>query len=88
MKLHDKYYYKDEEILTISYQFDTEEEMNASGLLDDPRRTSCFMSSGKYYVCGHFAEEDAYDEGLKSHCKGCSKKDTLWCLAVCPYSAT
>jgi hypothetical protein len=43
-----------EGVLTICYEFDTEEEMNASGLLNDPRRTSCFMSGGKYYISGHF----------------------------------
>ena len=45
--------------ITILYEFDTEEEMNASGLLDDPRRTTCFMSAGAYYVGGHFEEEAA-----------------------------
>ncbi len=28
--------------------------MNESGLLNDPRRTTCFKSGEKYYVGGHF----------------------------------
>ncbi len=43
--------------ITVLYEFETEEEMNATGLLRDPRRTTCFMSSGKYYVGGHFETE-------------------------------
>ena len=54
MKEHSRYYYKNEEQITILYEFDSENEMNASGLLRDPRRTTCFISSGKYYVGGHF----------------------------------
>jgi hypothetical protein len=53
---HERYYFKDEKQLTILYEFDTEEEMNESGLLNDPRRTACFESGGKYYVGGHFKE--------------------------------
>ena len=44
-------------VMTTSYEFETEEELSASGLLDDPRRTSCYISDGKYYVAGHFDEE-------------------------------
>ncbi|MDR1755226.1 MAG: hypothetical protein LBR74_10110 [Eubacterium sp.] len=43
-------------VITVLYEFDTEDEMNESGLLRDPRRTTCFMSSGRYYVGGHFEE--------------------------------
>lgn len=32
------------------YKFDTDKEMRQTGLIDDNRRWSCFMSSGKYYV--------------------------------------
>lgn len=36
----------------------TERSTNSkSGLLLDPRRTTCFMSSGKYYVGGHFEKK-------------------------------
>lgn len=56
MKEHKRYYYKDEKRLTILYEFDTEAEMNESGFLNDPRRTTCFESGGKYYVGGHFEE--------------------------------
>lgn len=48
--------------ITVLYVFDTEEEMNASGLLKDPRRTTCFVSAGKYYVGGHFETEAAQNE--------------------------
>ncbi len=41
-------------VQTTVYEFNTEEEMNASGLLNDPRRTTCFTSDGKYYIGGHF----------------------------------
>jgi len=44
-------------VMTVLYEFDTQDELNASGLLLDPRRTTCFMSSGKYYVGGHFEQE-------------------------------
>ncbi len=57
MKIARKYYYRDEKELTILYEFDTESEMKESGLLDDPRRTTCFVSSGKYYVGGHFKDK-------------------------------
>ena len=45
-------------VTTVMFKFDTLKEMNASGLLDDPRRTTCFISGGKYFVGGHFGEED------------------------------
>ncbi len=54
MKEYRRYYYKAEKLLTILYEFDTELEMNESGLLTDPRRTTCFKSGEKYYVGGHF----------------------------------
>lgn len=56
MKEHKRYYYNGEKQVTILYGFDTEAEMNESGLLNDPRRTTCFQSGGKYYVGGHFEE--------------------------------
>ena len=58
MKEYDRYYYNGEKRPTILYEFDNEAEMNESGLLTDPRRTTCFESGGKYYVGGHF-------EGMK-----------------------
>ncbi|GHV06450.1 hypothetical protein FACS1894217_05150 [Clostridia bacterium] len=42
------------DVLTVLFEFDTEQEMNESGLLQDKRRTTCFASDGKYYVGGHF----------------------------------
>ena len=54
MRVHRHYHYMGETQLTILYEFDTEAEMNESGLLNDPRRTTCFESGGKYYVGGHF----------------------------------
>jgi hypothetical protein len=56
MKVYREYYYKNEPELTVLYEFDSEEEVNASGLLDDKRRTTCFMSDGQYFVGGHFKE--------------------------------
>ncbi len=58
MKEYKRYYCKGEKQLTILYEFDTEQEMNESGLLNDPRRTTCFESGGKYYVGGHFEETE------------------------------
>lgn len=55
MREHKRYYYGNETRLTVLYEFDTEQEMNESGLLNDPNRTTCFASGGKYYVGGHFA---------------------------------
>jgi hypothetical protein len=40
--------------MTVLYEFDDEAEMNACNLRNDPRRTTCFVSNGKYYVGGHF----------------------------------
>ena len=54
MRVHRRYHYMGETQLTILYEFDTEAEMNESGLMNDPRRTTCFESGGKYYVGGHF----------------------------------
>jgi hypothetical protein len=54
MKEYARYHFRDELEVTIVYEFDTEEEMKQSGLLDDERWTTCYMSSGKYYVGGHF----------------------------------
>lgn len=42
-----------ETVKTILYEFETEEEMNASGMLNNPNRQTCFMSDGKYYVGLH-----------------------------------
>ena len=44
-------------VITAINKFDTYEEMKASGLIEDPRRTNCFMSGGMYFVGGHFREE-------------------------------
>lgn len=49
-----RYYHTDEAEITILYEFDTEKQMIDSGLLNDKHRTTCFESSGKYYVGGHF----------------------------------
>jgi hypothetical protein len=63
MKIHSEYHFEGikgtypadpPDVITVLYEFDTEEEMNTSGLLHDKRRTTCFMSAGKYYVGGHF----------------------------------
>jgi hypothetical protein len=56
MKLHSRYRFQDDpaSVLTTCYEFDTQDEARASGLIDDPRRTTCFRSSGKCYVGGHF----------------------------------
>ena len=62
MKEHSRYpakYEPQDAPITILYEFDTEDEMNTSGLLHDPCRTTCFMSGGKYYVGGHFETEVA-----------------------------
>jgi len=65
MKEHSRYHFKGvpgtypadpDGVITILYKFDTEDEMNASGLLNDPRRTTCFTSAGKYFVGGHFED--------------------------------
>jgi len=53
MKKVKEYYFRDETIKTILYEFDTEEEMNASRMLNDPKRQTCFISDGKYYVGLH-----------------------------------
>ena len=66
MKLHSKYHFKGipgtyppdpDGMLTLLYEFETEEDARASGLIDDPRRTTCFASGGKTYVGGHFEED-------------------------------
>jgi len=60
MKIHKRYqaYYEPANSpITVTYEFDTEIEMKNSGLIDDPRRTTCYMSRGKYYVGGHFENE-------------------------------
>ena len=63
MKIIGKYHFKGvpgvyppdpDGVMTVLYEFDNEAEMNAGGLLHDSRRTTCFMSSGKCYVGGHF----------------------------------
>ena len=53
MKKVKEYYFKNETIKTILYEFETKEEMDASGMLDDPKRQTCFMSDEKYYVGLH-----------------------------------
>jgi hypothetical protein len=58
MKEYARYHFRDELEVTIVYEFDAEEEMKQSGLLDDERWTTCYMSSGKYYVGGHFENEN------------------------------
>jgi hypothetical protein len=58
VKEYKRYRYKTEEQITILYEFDNEAEMYASGLLHDLRRTTCFMSGGKYYVGGHFETKE------------------------------
>ncbi len=63
MKEHSRYYCKDDPDMTTLYEFETEAEMNASGLLKDPRRTTCFISSGKYYVGGHFETAQGNEGG-------------------------
>lgn len=57
MNLYTRYHFRDEKEMTVLYEFDSEEEMTASKLLDDPRRTTCFISAGKYYIGGHFEED-------------------------------
>ncbi|GHV36281.1 hypothetical protein FACS1894187_10630 [Synergistales bacterium] len=71
MKEHNRYYYRGEEQLTILYEFDTEDEINASGLLSDPRRTTCFMNSGKYYVGGHFEAAETKTKIIAVDFDGC-----------------
>lgn len=56
MREYKRYFFRDETRLTVLFEFDSESEMYASGMLHDPRRTTCFMSSGKYYIGGHFEE--------------------------------
>ena len=67
MKIHSEYPFKGipgtyppdpDGVITILYEFDTEAEMNASGLLCDSRRTTCFMSNSKYFVGGHFEQHE------------------------------
>ena len=50
MKKIDEYYFRDETRKIALYEFDTEKEMKESGMLDDLKRQTCFMSAGKYYV--------------------------------------
>lgn len=69
MKEHSRYHFQGESALTVMYEFDTEDEMKASGFLDDPRRTTCFMSSGKYYVGGHFDAGPHEDKGGEDKCR-------------------
>ena len=60
MKEHSRYqakYEPNDAPVTILYEFDSQDEMFASDLLRDPRRTTCFVSGGKYYVGGHFEED-------------------------------
>jgi hypothetical protein len=59
MREYKRYYHKNEKSLTVLYEFESENEMNLSGFLQDPRRTTCFMSDEKYYVGGHFDEQEA-----------------------------
>ena len=54
MKEYSRYYYKNEKLITILYEFGSENEMIESGFLRNPARTTCFTSSGKHYVGGHF----------------------------------
>lgn len=57
MKVHTRFHFKDEKEVTTLYEFETESEMHESGFLSDHRRTTCFVSGGKYYVGGHFGDE-------------------------------
>ena len=66
MKIHNRYRFKGtpgvyppdpDDVTTVLYEFDTEAAARASGLIDDPRRTTCYMSGGKCYVGGHFEKE-------------------------------
>jgi hypothetical protein len=50
MKKVDEYIFKPENRKVALYQFDTKEEMEKSGLLNNPKRHTCFVSDGKYYV--------------------------------------
>jgi len=68
MTEHSRYHFKGipgtypadpEGMMTVLYEFGTKDEMKASGLLRDPRRTTCYVSSGKYYIGGHFDEWEA-----------------------------
>ena len=63
MRKYDRYHFEADppEVTTVLYEFDTEDEMKESGLLLDNRRTTCFVSSGKYYVGGHFATSGPKD---------------------------
>jgi hypothetical protein len=56
MKLHSRYHCPADPpgVTTTLYEFDTEQEMNESVLLQDKRGTACFKSGGKYYAGGHF----------------------------------
>ena len=73
MREHNRYHFKGipgtypadpPGVETVCYEFDTEAEMNESGLLHDKRRTSCCTSNGKFYVAGHFTETQTYQNGL------------------------
>jgi hypothetical protein len=74
MKLFSRYHQitDPEDVMTLLYEFDTKEEVNKSKLLHDPQRTTCFMSSGKYYVGGNFEnreDEIAFDvHGMDESC--------------------
>lgn len=50
MKIVDEYYFKNETRKIALYEYETEKEMEESGLLESKNRQTCFMSDGKYYI--------------------------------------
>lgn len=65
MREHSRYqakYEPEDAPITVLYEFDTEEEVYASELLQNPCRTTCFASGGKFYIGGHFTYMDGITE--------------------------
>lgn len=58
MKKVKEYYFRDENVKTILYEFDTEQELNDSNLLNDINRVTCFISDGKYYIGLHEVKQN------------------------------
>lgn len=88
MKEYNRYYYKDEMQLTILYEFDSEAEMNGSGLLNDPHHTTCFVSNGKYYVGGHFEMKKVYIcSRYRADEKHTTEENIQRALFACGYAA-
>lgn len=89
MKEYTRYHYKDEKQVTVLYEFDTEAEMNKSGLLNDPRRTTCFQSGGKYYVGGHFEMKKVYIcSRYRADDRHTVEDNVKRALSACNYAAT